>query len=123
MDIIILVSGFMRKYPLGSWVLECILFCPPLWAGAAQAISKQRSGADVSQACILLAVLSILMSPWTLAICCFVAKIHEQYGWGGLSSGCSVGQAFGFAYIIPATIFSKILDRADSDALAAKKGK
>ncbi|KIW64747.1 hypothetical protein PV04_09658 [Phialophora macrospora] len=111
--------GLYEKYPVGSWVLECVVCI--ILAGAAQTVSKERSGADISQACVLLAILSLLMSPWTSPLL-LVARIHEKCGWKGY---LPVVQWAGFwtAYIVPATIFSRILDKADRKAVAAKKGK
>jgi hypothetical protein len=109
--------GLYEKLPVLSWVLECIL-CIVL-AGAARQISKNRCGADITTACALLAVLSLLMSPWTSPLL-LVAHIYERYGFGNY---LSLVQAFGFwtAYIVPATVFSNILDKADQDALVEKK--
>ncbi|KAG4432994.1 hypothetical protein IFR05_011509 [Cadophora sp. M221] len=111
--------GLYEKLPIFSWVLECILCI--VFAGAAQYISKKRCGADISKACMLLAGLSLLMSPWTSPLL-LVAYIHETHGFG---SYLGLTQAVGFwtAYIVPAVIFSKILDTADQKALAEKKGR
>lgn len=109
--------GLYEKFPVGSWVFECVL-CVIL-AGVSQSINKQRSGADISQALVLLGVLSLLMSPWTSPLL-VVAHIHEQYGWRGY---LPLVQWAGFwtAYIIPAMVFTRILDRADREASAANK--
>jgi hypothetical protein len=109
--------GLYEKLPVLSWVLECIL-CIVL-AGAARQISKNRCGADITTACAFLAVLSLLMSPWTSPLL-LVAHIYERYGFGNY---LPLVQALGFwtAYVVPATVFSNILDKADRDALVEKK--
>ena len=110
--------GIYERYPVGSWVLECIL-CIVL-ATAAQNISRRRTGADLTKTCLLLGNLSLSMSPWTSPLL-FVAKIHEQSGRGGYLPAVQCA-GFWAAYIVPAIMFSWILDSADSNALAAKKG-
>ncbi|KAH6712268.1 hypothetical protein BKA61DRAFT_736713 [Leptodontidium sp. MPI-SDFR-AT-0119] len=108
--------GLYEKFPIFSWVLECIL-CAVV-AGAASRISLMRSGADISRACVFLGILSLLMSPWTSPLR-LVAYIHETYGFGNYLSYVQTA-GFWTAYIIPATIFSKILDGAD---IAAQEGR
>ncbi|KAH9219828.1 hypothetical protein DL95DRAFT_457094 [Leptodontidium sp. 2 PMI_412] len=108
--------GLYEKFPIFSWVLECIL-CAVV-AGAASRISLMRSGADISRACVFLGIISLLMSLWTSPLR-LVAYIHETYGFGNYLSYVQTA-GFWTAYIIPATIFSKILDGAD---IAAQEGK
>ncbi|KAH7348604.1 hypothetical protein BKA65DRAFT_594400 [Rhexocercosporidium sp. MPI-PUGE-AT-0058] len=112
--------GLYEKFPVLSWVLECIL-CAVL-AGAAYRINKMRSGADISKACVFLGILSLLMGPWTSPLR-LVAYIHETYGFGAYLRFVQTAGIW-TAYIIPAAIFSKLLNEADKVAQDGKmKGK
>ncbi|KAJ9667303.1 hypothetical protein H2201_002504 [Coniosporium apollinis] len=109
--------GLYDRFPVGSWVLECAL-CAVL-GGAAWRVSKRRSGADVSRACVLLAVLAMIMSPWTSPLL-LVAYVDR---WRPLGNWLRLVQAVGFwtAYIVPATVFARLLDEAERNALSEKK--
>jgi hypothetical protein len=110
--------GLYEKFPIFSWVLECILSA--IFATLASRIMKTKSGADISKACALLAVLSVCMSPWTSPLL-LVARLYEKHMIG---SWTPLIQALGIwsAYFIPAIIFTKFIDGAERDAAVAKKG-
>lgn len=108
--------GLYEKLPIFSWVLECIL-CAIL-ASLASAIMR-RSSVNVPKAWVLLAILSAIMSPWTSPLL-LVAYLDKKDMLGKL---LPVVQAVGFwvAYIVPATIFSRLLDDAEGRAAFERK--
>lgn len=104
--------GLYQKYPLGSWIGENVL--AGVLSYTAYRIMKERTAADISMALILLAALSMLMSPWTSPL----LLVAHMYEWGWLEGILGAVQMAGFwtAYIVPAIMFSKIINNAEREA-------
>ncbi|KAJ9664759.1 hypothetical protein H2198_000105 [Neophaeococcomyces mojaviensis] len=105
--------GLYEKYPIGSWVAENVLTA--LLSCTAYRTMKQSTGADIKMALVLITMLSMLMSPWTSPLL-LVAYMHE-WGWLDGILGVVHMVGFGTAYIVPATLFTRIINGAITDAL------
>lgn len=111
--------GLYERYPVGSWVAENIMVA--VFSFVAYRKLKADIGADISMALILIAGLAVLMSPWTSPLL-LIAYLSD---WGWLDGILGIVQMVSFttAYVVPALLFTRIVDgavaRAESDGKVA----